>query len=203
MEIMQEIGLQVIEILTLIFGILGMTFSVMLMFSPNLTKNLSDILNRNVNVDEKISFLDKEIEITDYFYNHHVVMGLLLIAGSAFVLFFFFYSLDIAKFINVFFGSQKHVFWGEIIINSILWVGKIACLAGLFCGILMVFAPGKMKRLENKLNFGFETRPMIDKLDQSSHNVDSFFFRHPIAVGLTGAVISFLILSLCIINLLD
>ena len=41
MEIVKEIGLQVIEILTLLFGILGMTFSAMLMFSPNLTQSLS------------------------------------------------------------------------------------------------------------------------------------------------------------------
>ena len=68
MEIVKEIGLQVIEILTLIFGILGMTFSAMLMFSPNLTQSLSNILNRNVNIDEKLSFLDKAFEITEYIY---------------------------------------------------------------------------------------------------------------------------------------
>jgi hypothetical protein len=203
MEIIQEIGIQVIEILTLTFGILGMTFSAMLMFSPNLTKNFSNILNRNINVDEKISFLDKDIEITDYFYGHHVVVGLLLIAGSAFALFFFYISLDVAQFTKVFFGSPKQVFFGEILINSILWVGKITCLAGLFFGSGLMVAPGKMKRFENKLNSWFDTTSIIDKLDRSSQNVDTFFFRHTFLVGLTGAVISFLIISLSIINLLD
>jgi len=203
MEIIQEIGLQVIEILTLIFGILGMTFSAMLMLSPSLTKSLSNILNRNVNVDDKISFLDKDIEISAYFYSHHVVVGLLLIAGSAFALFFFYFSLDVAKFTKIFFDSPKQIFFGEILINSILWVGKITCLAGLFFGSWLVVAPDKMRRFENNLNSWFETRSIIDRLDRSSNNVDSFFFRHPFWVGLTGAVISFLILSLSIINLLD
>ena len=75
MEIFIEMGLQVIEILTLIFGILGMTFSAMLMFSPNLTRNLSNILNRNINVDEKIRFLDKDIEISAFIYSHHIVLA--------------------------------------------------------------------------------------------------------------------------------
>jgi hypothetical protein len=203
MEIIQEIGLQVIEILTLTFGILGMTFSAMLMFSPNLTKNFSNILNRSINVDEKISFLDKDVEITAYFYGHHIVVGLLLIAGSAFVLFFFYFSLDVAKFTKVFFSSPKQVFFGEILINSILWVGRITCLAGLFFGSWLIVAPAKMKRFENKLNYWIETRSIFDKLDRSSQNVDSFFFRHPFLVGLTGAILSFLIISLTIINLLD
>jgi hypothetical protein len=203
MEIIQEIGLQVIEILTLTFGILGMTFSAMLMFSPNLTKNFSNILNRSINVDEKISFLDKDVEITAYFYGHHIVVGLLLIAGSAFVLFFFYFSLDVAKFTKVFFSSPKQVFFGEILINSILWVGRITCLAGLFFGGWLMVAPAKMKRFENKLNYWIETRSIFDKLDRSSQNVDSFFFRHPFLVGLTGAILSFLIISLTIINLLD
>jgi hypothetical protein len=203
MEIIQEIGLHVIEILTLIFGILGMTFSAMLMFSPNLTQSLSNILNRNVNVDEKIRFLDKEIAITDYFYSHHVVVGLLLTAGSVFALFFFYYSLDTANFIEIFFDSPNQVFFGEILLKSILGVGKIACLVGFFIGNLLMFAPDKMKQWEHILNSWFETGSVIEKLQQPSGNVDSFIFRHPLPVGLTGAVLSFLIISLSLTNLLD
>jgi hypothetical protein len=203
MEIIKEIGLQVIEILTLTFGILGMTFSAMLMFSPNMTQNLSNILNRKVNIDEKIAFLDKDIEISQYLYGHHVVVGLLLIVGSVIALSFFYLSLDIAKFIKIFFDSPQQVFFGEIILKSILWVGKITCLAGLFFGSLLMFAPAKMRQWEKKLNSWFETKTMFEKLEQSSDNVDSFFFSHPVPVGLTGAVISFFIISLSIVNLLD
>jgi hypothetical protein len=63
MQIIQQIGLQAIEILTLITSVLGITLSLMLVFSPNLTKSLSNILNRKINFDEKINFLDKDIEI--------------------------------------------------------------------------------------------------------------------------------------------
>jgi hypothetical protein len=202
MQIIQEIGLQVIEILTLIFGILGMTFSVMLLLSPNMTKNLSRVLNRSVNIDQKIGLLDKEIEITNYVYNHNIVLGLVLIAGSAFSLFFFFFSLDVEKFTGVFWGSQDYMFLAEITIPFIIWIGKVACMAGLAAGLLLIFAPGSLKRLETKLNYWFDTKAMIEKLDLSSHELDSFFFRHPIMMGLTGAVISFFILSLSIINFL-
>ena len=176
MEIFWEIGIQAVEILTLIFGILGMTLSLMLIFSPRLAKNISDVLNRNVNVDKKLEYLDKSIEITAFFYKYNVIVGVVLIAGSVFSLFFFFFSLDIAKFAGIFFGSRQHLFASEIIIASVIWIGKLGCLAALFFGILLAFSPDLMKRLENKLNSWFGTKPVIRKLDNSSHDVDTFFF---------------------------
>ena len=60
MEIFWEIGIQTIEILTLVFGIMGMTLSLMLMFSPRLTQNLSNVLNRSINVDKKLEAIASE-----------------------------------------------------------------------------------------------------------------------------------------------
>ena len=202
MELLWEIGLQTLEILTLVFGILGMTTSLMLIFSPRLAKNLSNILNRSVDIEKKMDYLDKNIEITTFFYKHNLAMGLVLIAGSVFSLSFFFFSMDITKFAGIFFGSQRHVSTAEIIINAIIWIGKIGCLVGVFLGFLLAFAPDKLKRIENKLNSWFETKPMIKKLDNASHDLDSFFFRHAIAVGVTGAILSFFLISLSIVNLL-
>ena len=203
MEIFWEIGIQSIEILTLIFGILGMTLSLMLLFSPRLAQSLSNTLNRSINVDKGIEFLDKEIEISEFFYSHHIVMGILIVAGSAFSLFFFFFSLDLSKFAGIFFGSRASLFTAEIIVSTVTWIGKIGCLIGLVFGLMMVFKPDLLKRIENKLDALFETKSIFEKLDKSSRAMDTFFFRHTFAVGLTGAVISFFLISLSIINLLE
>ena len=189
--------------MTLVFGILGITFSTVLIASPNQTKNFSDILNRSFNVDEKLSFLDKDIDISGYFYDHHIWAGLLLVVGSSFAFTIFYVSLDITILTKILVGSQTQMLWGEILFGTILWIGKITCLAGILCGSLLLLAPQKMKQLENKLNTWFETKVLFKKLDQTSHNIDSLFFRYPLPVGITGAVLSFLILCLSIINLLD
>lgn len=203
MEIFWEIGIQTIEILTLIFGIMGMTLSLMLLFAPHLAQNLSNVLNRSINVDKGIEYLDKGIEVSEFLYKHHIAMGMLLVAGSAFAIFFFFFSLDVPKFAEIAFGSKANSFSVELFLNTITWIGRIGCLAGLIFGLMMVFVPQLMRRIESKLNSWFETGSVIEKLDKSSHDVDSFFFRHPVAVGLIGAVLSFLVVSLSIINLLD
>ncbi|MBT8373922.1 MAG: hypothetical protein KJN80_03315 [Deltaproteobacteria bacterium] len=203
MEIFWEIGLQTIEILTLIFGVLGMTLSLILLFSPRLAQSLSNFLNRSINVDKGIEYLDKEIEISDFFYNHHIAVGLALVAGSVFSLFFFFFSLDVSKFADIFFGSRANISTAELIVSAVTWIGKIGCLAGLVIGLVLAFKPDLMKRMENKMNSWFATKPMLEKLDKSSHDVDTFLFRHPVAIGLIGAVTSFFLISLSIINLLE
>ena len=203
MEIFWEIGIQTIEILTLIFGIMGMTLSLMLLFAPHLAKNLSNVLNRSINVDKSLEYLEKDIDISEFLYNHHIIIGMVLVAGSAFSLFFFFFSMDVSKFAGILFSSQANASSAEMIVSAIAWIAKIGCLVALLCGLLIIFSPDTMRRIESKLNSGFETKSMIDKLDKTSHDVDSFLFRHPFAVGLTGAVISFFLVSLSIINLLD
>jgi hypothetical protein len=203
MEIIRQIGLQSIEILTLITGILGITLSAMLLLTPNLTKSLSKILNHRINFDDKIGILDKDFEIAHHFYNHHVVIGMFLIGGGAFALFFFSFSLDATRFISVFLGSQKGTFLTGILIDSIIWIGKVVCLIALSCGLLLVFTPAKMKQIETKLNSWFETKSLVEKLDKTNHDLDSFIFRHPIMMGVAGTFLSFFLLSLSVINLLD
>jgi hypothetical protein len=202
MEIIWEICLKAVEILTLIFGILGMTFSLMMLFSPSLAKTLSNVLNRSVNIEKRLEYLDKDIQIDAFVYNHNVLLGSLFIAGSLFSLFFFFFTLDAANFANIFFGQHKHALAGEIFFRTMTWIGKIVCLLGLIFGTLLMVAPNKMRRIESRLNSWFETKPMIEKLNKPGRELDSFFFRYPVTFGLIGAIISFFLIVLSIINLL-
>jgi len=202
MDIIREIGLQVVSILTLVFGILGITFSLMTLLSPNLVQQISHILNRSVNIDSKLKYLDKEIQIDAFFYSHHFLFGACLVAGSLFSLFFFFFQLDAAHLARIFGGNGGGLLTNDIFFNLIAWIGKIVCLLGLLSGLTILLAPSKMKKFEHKLNSWFETKPVFDKLDVSSRNVDIFFFRHPLLFGSVGAVISFVIIILSMINLL-
>ena len=102
MDIFWDIGLHTVEILTLLFGVLGMAFSLLLLISPRLTKSAGSFFNRNINVEPKISFLDKDIKTETLIYGHHVVFGLCMVAGSLFAFIFFVFDLNISNFANVF-----------------------------------------------------------------------------------------------------
>jgi len=203
MEILWDIVLQTIEFLTLTFGILGMTISLMLLFSPSLTQSLSDLLNRSIDIDKRIKSVDKEIQITEFFYGHHITMGTLIVAGSAFSLFSVFFSLDILKFAGILFGPGSNMDIIAIIVISLTSIGKVGCLAGLVFGVMLVFHPNLLKQIDSKMNTWFTAKPLFDKLDKSSHDMDTFIFRHPVGFGITGAVISLFLIALSLINLLE
>jgi hypothetical protein len=203
MEIFWDIALHTVEILTLLFGVLGMAFSLLLLFSPRLTKSIGSFFNRSISVEPKINILDKDISTEAFIYSHPIIIGLCLVAGSIFALIFFFFNLDIANFANVFLGSPKYFMTLELIFVFFAWIARIGCIFGLVFGLFLLFAPGKMRVIEGKVNTWFETRTIFEKLDRSGPELDVLFFRYPFFFGMTSAIISFLIITLSIVNLLS
>jgi len=203
MEIFWDIALHTVEILTLLFGVLGMAFSMLLLVSPRLTKTLGNFFNRNINVEPKINILDKDIETETLIYGHHIVFGLCMVAGSVFAFIFFVFNLNISNFANVFIVSRKYFLVLEIVFYAFAWIARVACIIGMVFGGFLLFAPDKMRHIESKVNTWFETRGIFEKLDHTGPELDAFLFRHPFFFGLAGALLSFLIITLAVANLLS
>jgi hypothetical protein len=202
MDLLREIGLQAIEIMTLVFGILGMTLSLLLLFAPQVAQSISGVLNRSVDIDKKLGALDRDIQTDQAIYGHPFLVGAGLICGSVFALFFFFSKFDATKFAQVFFGSHHHAFSGEIIFETVAWVGKIGCLVGLLIGIGLILAPRRLRAIDQKVNVRYETRSWIEKLQQPTYSLDVVFFRYPILSGLLVGSISCVLIVISILNLL-
>ena len=81
-------------------------------------------------------------------------------------------------------------------------IGKFVGVAGIIIGLILLFSPGKMKKIENKINTWFSTKEMISKLDETHHDIDTFIYQHAILSGLTGLIISILLTVLATINIL-
>lgn len=202
MNLLWEIGLQAIEIMTLLFGLLGMTLALLLLFAPRVAQSVSGVLNRSVDVDKKLGLLDRDIRTEGAIYGHPILMGIGLVAGSVFALFFFLCRFDAAKFAQVFFGSHNHLVYGEIIFQTVDWIGKIGCLFGLLTGLGLIIAPRRMRSLEQKMNVRYETRSWIEKYQRPIYSLDTLFFRYPILFGLLVGSISSVLIVISIINLL-
>jgi hypothetical protein len=202
MNLFWEIGLQAVEIMTLVVGMLGMTMSLLLLFAPSTVRNLSTILNRSMDVDRKLLFLDKNIRTDELIYNHRLIVGGGFAAASLFALIFFFFKVDIADFTRIFFGPNHNSSIAAIIFQAVAWIGKVACFLGLAFGLCLLVSPATMRRIERSLNTWMETRSFLERLDRSSHDIDAIFFRYPIFFGLLGGVISCLLIVLSIFNLL-
>jgi hypothetical protein len=203
MDIFWDIAINTLEILTLLFGVLGMAFSLLLLFSPRLTKTLGSFFNRNISFESKINILDMDIKTEALIYSHNIVFGLCMVAGSIFALIFFFFDLDVSNAASVFIVSPKYFVALEIVFYSFAWIAKVACIFGLVLGAFLLFAPGTLRKVEGKLNTWFETRTIFEKLDRTGPELDVLFFRHPFFFGMAGVIVSFLIITLSVVNLLS
>ncbi len=202
MEFLWEISLQAVGILTLIFGILGIALSLLLLFSPNTTRKVSNLFNRYIDLDKKVSYLDKEIKTENLIYSHHILTGICLIAGSLFILVFLLFKLDVTSFVKIFFSSQKFYSISEIVFSSMAMIGKLVGVSGIIFGVIFLFSPSQMKKIENKVNTWFSTQNMINKLDETHHDIDTFIYRHAVLFGLIGLIISIFLTVLATINIL-
>lgn len=202
MNLLAEIGLRAVEIMTLVFGMMGMTLSLLLLFAPRVAQSLGDVLNRSVDVDKKLRLLDKDIQTDNVIYGHPLLVGGCLVAGSLFALFFFFYNFNASVFAGLFFGSHHHALPGEIIFQAVGWIGKLGCLFGLLTGTGLMLAPRRVRAIDQKMNTRYETRGWIEKLQRPTHSLDAVLFRYPILSGLLGGSISSVLIVLSILNLL-
>lgn len=190
MDFFWAIGFQTAQYLTLIFGFFGITFSFILLISPASTASLSNVFNSYTDIDDKITYFDKDIQIDDFFYAHHIIIGVCLIAGSLFTLFFSLFEINISNFANIFFAMKKFSLAAELSFLFFSWILKISCVIGFVLGILLVFVPGKMREIEKKMNSWFETQAMISKLDSPAREIDAYFFKYHIVFGIIGLLIS-------------
>lgn len=202
MTLLWEISLNTIEILTLVFGILGMTLSLMLLFAPRAAQNLSSIFNRSLDVERQLGFLDKDIPTENLIYDHPLLLGGVLLAGSGFAFLFFQFKFDPISFAQIFFGERQPTVLGEILFQTIAWVGRVVCLFGMAAGLVLILAPAKLRMVEQRLNRWIETRVLIDRINRPVKSLDMVFFRYPIFFGLVAGSISSLLIVLSIMNLL-
>ncbi len=202
MNLLWEIGLQTIEILTLVFGILGMTLSLMLLFAPRAARHLSNVFNRTLDVDQKLGFLDRDISTENLVYGHPLLVGALLLTGSGFAFLFFMLKFDAPHLAAIFFGAPHKTLFGEIIFQTMAWIGRMGCLFGMMAGLILVLAPRRLRAIEQRMNRWIETRRWIDKVNRPVKSLDAFFFRYPVFFGLLGGSISCLLIVLSILNLL-
>ena len=198
-----DIFLQAIEIFTLIVGLSGVIFSLLLLFVPKMFKSTGTVLNRSVDIDTKITqFIDKDIRTDHLIYRYNILSGAFLIVASAYILVFLFYRFDVDGFLKVFFADGKYDTADEILVSSLALVGKIASVIGLLIGSILLFSPDQMRQIEKRVDTWFATKPLWDKLDRPFDNVDALVIRRPIIFGIIGLTTSVLLTFLSVKNIL-
>jgi len=192
MGLFWDIFFRFAQILTVIAGISGIALSLLLLFSPNLVRTLSNFFNYQLNPEKRLRALNKYIQTGPIIYRHNILFGGCLIAGSIFALIFLFFKLDVTKFSSIF---------NEIVVVSMILLGKISMIAGIILGFFLLFSPKTIEKIESKMNIWIDTQTVVNKLDEFHDDIDTIFFRYPKSFGFAGLIISTILFVLSIVNL--
>lgn len=192
MELLFDIILRSFEIFVLILGIIGIVCSFVLTFSPNLISAAGDWFNRYVNVESSIGYLNRIIRTDRFTYRHNILTGVALVLGSTVVLVFLLFQLPDIRFQNIIY---------EVIFRSLVMIGKVTAIMGLLVGSGLMFFPGRMSEIENKVNSWFDTQPYVDKLNEPHPVVDKILLKHSVIFGMTGMAASALLILVSAIAL--
>lgn len=200
MELIWDLCLQAASIFVLVLGFVGIGLSLLLLISPATAKSLSNTFNKYVIVDKKLTYLNKPIQTDSFTYQHNILTGLSLVAGSIFFLVFLFFRFDIAQALNLLVGSNYMVLF-EIFLKTAVTIGKIAGLAGIVIGFCLLFLPDLMVKIENRMDAWIATQDMVDKLDELHLGIDNIILRFPLLFGFTGLMTSAVLIILSIASL--
>jgi hypothetical protein len=198
MNAIVDICLDTTAILTIVCGAAGLIFSLSLIFFPERMRAIDAFLSRTYHLKERLAYFDQTIRNELFIYRHPVGCGCCFIVGSVVTLIFLFTQMDVARLLGVLqIQDTQRLLW-EMVLEGLVITGKLAGAIGVIIGLFLIIAPGRLQRIENRLNSWVATQPLVDRLDVFNHVVNVFSFRHPILIGSIGVLLSIVLIALSI-----
>jgi hypothetical protein len=195
-----EIVLDALAFLTIICGTAGLVLSLGLIFFPERTRRIDAFLSRNYQLKERLAYFDQALSNELFIYRHSMLYGILFIIGSITTLGFLFFQMDVERLVVILPIKATRVLLWEIVLEALVLTGKLAGVIGVIIGAFLITAPGRLQRIEKRLNAGIATQPMVDRLDVFNQVVNVFSFRHPILIGSIGVLLSATLIILSFSN---
>lgn len=193
MEIIRDILLEFGLLLVITLSLVGAAASIMLIVWPGSIRNISDRLNRYVDVDHRLAFLDREIPTNRFIYRHHRIAGAFFIAGGGLLLFCLFLCLDQDRLQRLWLTSSLYITLDQIVVSVMIVLGQVGGVLGLMLGILLVVDPGRLQLLESRMETSVSFQPAVDRLNAFHGDLDAVLLRHPLIFGACGLLASVLL----------
>jgi len=195
-----QIFLDATAILTIVSGTAGLLLSLGLIFFPERTRRIDAFLSRNYQLKERLAYFDQTIRNELFIYRRPALYGALFALGSIVTLIFLFFQLDVQRLLAALHVQDTQRLLWEMGLEALVLMGKLAGVLGVIIGLFLMTAPGRLQRIEKRLNAWIATQPVVDRLDVFNQVVNVFSFRHPRLMGSIGVLFSTALILLSLSN---
>lgn len=195
--IVADILWRTLAIFLLIGALMGAAVALLLIFKPHLLKPVNRVANRWVSMRRISQWMDHSIRTEHWFYRHHGVLGLLVVAGAGYMLLYFGWQMDKAaalRALGVFVANQQ---LAGTLLQVLVFIALIGAVLALLIGAVYWIRPSLLRGTETQANQWVSSRQAIKVMDVMHDQVDLFVQHHAQRVGwllLAGSIYLFVVM---------
>lgn len=182
-----------LEIFLLVGALLGVALGLILTTRPQLLPGINRVANRWISMRHADRVLDKSINIDQWFYRHHRLMGILVITGAGYVLVHFGFVFDKDVALQSLAGYVP-VMLLDGLLDALIITSLLGATAALIVGLFLWLKPDLLHGVEKEANLWVSSRRATKALNEQHDQVDRYVEHHARLVGwllLMGSAILF------------
>jgi len=178
-----------------LFWLAALTFvtGLLMLLVPGWLMRVSNRLNFWIDTSPWLHKLDEQRQFERLFYRHHLIMGILIIAGSLYSLWFI-WNLSGRGLVDLLPSFSNPVLL-DILQAALVYLLLFGNLFALVIGIVVVFRPSLLKGVEAWSNRWVDSENALHSMDRRVDVVDRVIPGHPRLFGLLVMLGSLYIMS--------
>jgi hypothetical protein len=186
-----------LAIFLLIGALMGAAVALLLIFKPHLLKPVNRGANRWVSMRQISQWMDHSIRAERWFYRHHGVLGLLVVAAAGYMLLYFGWLMDRAaalRALGVFVADRQ---LAGTLLQALVLFALIGAVLALLLGAVYWIRPSLLRGTETQANQWVSSRRATKVMDVMHDQVDLFVEHHAQRVGwllLAGSIYLFVVM---------
>jgi len=186
-----------LAIFLLIGASTGLLLSLLLIFKPQLLQRVNGVANRWVSMRKISQLMDRSVRTERWFYRHHLLLGVFVVAGAGYMLLYFGWRLDRAAALRALGGSMANQQWAGMLLHALVLFALIGAVMALLLGVVYLIRPSLLRGLETQSNQWVSSRQATKVMDVMHDQVDLFVAQHAQRVGwllLAGSIYLFVVM---------
>jgi len=157
----------------------GLFAGALLVLRPAWLLQMSKRVNRWITTRHVISLLERVVKVDRWFYRHHQASGILLLAGSIFLIYFFTARFDKLR---ILIGMSKTSTLPPVLIDVLLDSMVLSILLGavfaLIISLFLLLRPSLLRGFEQGANQWISLRRALKPFEIARVGVDEYVFQN-------------------------
>jgi hypothetical protein len=169
----------------LLFGaLLGVLLGLLLIFKPQFLERLNRVANRWISTRHINRWLDRSVSIESWFYQHHRVVGAVIILGAAYIFVYFGMLFDKAYTLqHLSSRGMLPIKMLDGLLDALVLASLVGGAVAFIVGLFLWLRPSLLRGMEEESNQWVSSRRATKVLEIPRDDADRFVMRHAQRAG--------------------